>query len=356
MNLHARWHRFAFEEFTATPESLSLFRLFLATLLLSQGPRYTWISQFPDSFFNPPPGFTYFFFTGFPPQWFFRALDVTILVALVFLIAGRHVMLASVLVTGALLAGNAWAYSFGKIDHDILQVLTPAFLAVAGWDGRSPVRRWPLALFAVVIGLAMLTAAAPKVATGWLDTGTHAVFGHAIFLAVFNEHQPPVWKFAIGTLPPFAWEAMDYSTVLLEASFIIAVVRRRTFLAICAIACLFHLGVVLLMHITFLANVVAYAAFVAWDKVMIRLGVMNPIRRLQEWLSGRSTVQLLIAAAIFVLITIGWRNPLGALLSAIAPGGVGVTIIWVAALSAIVFLLSELRVVLTGRSRTHADA
>jgi hypothetical protein len=356
MNLRAWWHQFAFEEFTTSRESLSLFRLLFATLLLSQGPRYRWISQFPDSFFNPPPGLTYFFFTGFPSRWFFTTLDVTIIVATVFLVAGRHVTVASMLVTGALLVGNSWAYSFGKIDHDILLVLTPAFLAMANWDGRSPVRPWALALFAVVIALAMLTAAVPKIMTGWLDTSTHAVFGHAVYNAIFNARHTPAWEFAMRTLPPFAWELMDYSTVLLELSFIVAVARRRTFLAICAVACLFHFGVAMIMRIVFLTNVVAYAAFVAWDKIMLRIGVMHSVRRFQEWLARRSTVQLLTAGATFALITVAWRNPLGALLRAIAPGGIGMTIVSIAALSAIVFLFSELRVLLTARPRARAGA
>jgi len=36
------------------------------------------------------------------------------------LIAGRRVNAASIAISGGLLAANTWAYSFGKIDHDIL--------------------------------------------------------------------------------------------------------------------------------------------------------------------------------------------------------------------------------------------
>ncbi len=356
MTIGAQWGRFVFKEYESTPESLAIFRLLYATLaLVVWVPRYTWVAQFPDSFFDPPPGLTYLFFSGFPPPWFFTLLDIAICVALVFLLAGRRVMSASIFLAGCLLVGNSWAYSFGKIDHDILLVLAPLFLALAHWDGRMPVRSWPLALFAVVIGLAMFTAAVPKVMTGWLETSSSAVFGHAVNNAIFNDRQTPAWQFAIRTFPPIAWELMDYSTVLLEGCFVLTVARRRTFRTACAVAALFHFGVAMLMRIMFLPNLVAYAAFVKWDGVMVRLGLMRPVRRLQQWLGRRSDLQLVTTAGALALIALTWRNPLGVLTTAVVPGGsVAVGVTWIAAVSAAVFLFSELRLVLSARRRRHA--
>ena len=356
MTLGAQWDRFVWKEYESTPESLAIFRLLYATLaLVVFVPRYTWVAQFPDSFFDPPPGLTYLFFSGFPPQWFFTLLDSVICVALIFLLAGRRVMCASLFLTGCLIIGNSWAYSFGKIDHDILLVLAPLFLALAHWDGRRPVRSRPLALFAVMIGVAMLTAAVPKVTTGWLETSSSAVFGHAVSNAIFNERQTPAWQFAVRTFPSVVWELMDYSTVLLEGCFILTVVRRRTFRTACAIATLFHFGVAMLMQIMFLPNLVAYAAFVKWDGVMERLGVLRPVRGLQRWLGGLGDVFLLTAAGALAFIAITWGNPFAMLLSIVVPGGnIAVVVTWIAALSAAVFLFSELRRVLNGRHRRDA--
>jgi hypothetical protein len=348
-------HRFVFAEYNATPESLSIFRLLFALLFLALFvPNKQWIAQFPDSFFNPPPGLTYFFVTGFPPQWFFVALNVIEIVAAVYLLAGRHVMPASLLVTGCLLIGNAWAYSFGKIDHDILMVIVPIFLVAAGWDGRSTVRAWPLALFALVIALAMFTAAWQKAVTGWLDPTRSEVFGYALTNAIFLESRNTIsWRLAVRTVPDAVWEMMDYATVLLEASFVVAVYRRRAFRALCALACLFHLGVTLMMRILFVPNLIAYAAFVRWDVMATRLKVRDALAHMQRWLAGRTDLQLLTAAAALSAIDLSWGNPMSVLLAWARPG---IALSWIAAIGAFIFLISQLRAGVLARQRTRVGA
>jgi hypothetical protein len=139
MTVSGTWHRFVFHEYKTTRRSLSVYRLLVAIFFITlYVPRYLWISEFPDSFFNPPPGLTSFLFTGFPPHAFFVRLNVILITAIVYLLAGRRVTMATLALVAALLIGNSWAYSFGKIDHDILIVIAPLFLLAAGWDGAKP--------------------------------------------------------------------------------------------------------------------------------------------------------------------------------------------------------------------------
>ena len=99
----------------------------------------------------------------------------------------------------------------------------------------------------------MFTAAFVKWISGWLDPATSAVFGQSLHNAIGRERGTPAWQLAVQTLPSFAWECMDYATVLLEASFIIAMFSRQAFKTVCcSTACMFHLGVAMLMRITFL--------------------------------------------------------------------------------------------------------
>lgn len=332
------WNRFVFNEYQPSRESLVIFRLLLSTWLLAFWvPRYQWIGHFPDLFFDPPIGPT-IFSTGFPAPWFFVLVDGGAILALFYLIAGRRVAAASLLLSACLLIGNAWAFSFGKINHEILIVLAPVLLAAAGWSGRGPLRAWPLSLLAFTIALAMFTAAAAKLTTGWLETDVSATFGHAVANAVgAAARDNAVWQFAVRNLPAFAWEAMDYSAVLMEASFLVLVFKRRTFWISCALASLFHLGVALLMRITFV-NILAYGAFVQWDRVASAAGARNGMHRLQAWLSRRGDVPLLAGAVAFAAICLLWHNPIAWVWARFIPIGSSLALTWVAALGSLVFL------------------
>jgi hypothetical protein len=296
------------EAYRRAPRALALFRLlFGVTLLVLMLPRFQWISSFPDAFFDPPPGLTSFF-TGFPPRAYFIAVDVLLVVATVFLVAGRHVTAASLAITGGLLVGNAWAYSFGKIDHDILLVLLPTFMAAAGWDGRARTRAWPMASFALAISVAMAIGALQKLTSGWLDPSANAVLGHSVFFSAGNDAW--AWRVGLRYLPPAGWKLMDYGTLAFESAFILVVFRAAAFRALCGIACVFHVVVAEVMRITFLSNLPAYAAFVDWDGLAARAGAGEYLERLQHWLRRRSEWQLVAVAAVISIVYLQWGNPL----------------------------------------------
>jgi hypothetical protein len=289
------------------PESLAIFRqLFGLGLLVFLLPRFQWIAQFPDAFFDPPPGVTAFF-SGFAPHIYFLAIDVLLIWATIFLIAGSRVTLASWVITCGLLAGNAWAYSFGKIDHDILLVVLPVFLAAAGWDGKRPTRVLALASLALVISLAMATSAWQKLWSGWLDASHSAVLGHSVAFAVMAG-TPLAFPFAVRYLPGAAWELMDWATVAFEFAFILVVFRPPLFRAVCGFACFFHVVVAMLMPITFLHNIPSYAAFVNWDELLRRSGLAAPVHRTSRWLSDRSLWQLIAASAFVSVAYLRWGN------------------------------------------------
>src|SRR5262245_52942403 len=233
--------RFLFEEYKYSTADLGIYRILYATcMLILYLPQFLWIPSFPNSFFNPPFGIT-LFFSGFPSARFFYILNVCLTWALCALLVGYRTKLASVSLACLLLIGNSWGYSFGKISNDICLVLIPLVLQFTGWgdsfslDARrtKPVHpsnnRWPLALLAVLIGFAMLTAAVAKASTGWLDVKSHAVLGH-IQRQRFVEGQSTWVTAQISRVKSGGvWEFADYATVLLEGSFIFAAVRSRAF-------------------------------------------------------------------------------------------------------------------------------
>jgi hypothetical protein len=108
----------------------------------------------------------------------------------------------------------------------------------------------------------------------------------------------------------FFWEAFDVSTIVLEAAFLAVVMNRRAFRIVCAVACLFHVGVALLMKISFTGNLLAYAAFVPWAAVI-------HIPRVTKWIETRRVRHLVIGSAAVSLVYLSIGNPLKAYSSSI---------------------------------------
>jgi predicted DCC family thiol-disulfide oxidoreductase YuxK len=276
-----------------TRTSLAGFRIVYATISLLVLPDFSWVAAYPDSMYNPPPG-PMQLFSGFPPELVLRALEAAFAACLVAILIGWQTRVASFLAVVVSMTGFGFTYGLGKIDHDILLVLIPAAMALAGWGDRLSVdalrrrgrpapperaEQWPLRLFALLIGLAFLTAALPKVNGGWLAWDSHAVQAmqarhylsngaHGLLAGPFFHFNNPVF-----------WELMDIATIALEAGMVLAVLSWRSTRVAFAVAATFHLGVWLLMTIPFVMNVIAYAFVVPWDRLPVPEAVRRQARR-----------------------------------------------------------------------------
>ena len=134
-SLADRLDRWMFSAFELSPRGAAIYRMLFAAgvLLAIKPPVWGYIADYPDSFFSPPFGVTFFFFTGFPPPLYFQALNVVLVFAAVALVFGWHTRVASFALAASIFAGNAWSYSFGKINHDILFIVVPLVMGFSGW-------------------------------------------------------------------------------------------------------------------------------------------------------------------------------------------------------------------------------
>ncbi|WP_127129779.1 hypothetical protein [Georgenia sp. SYP-B2076] len=268
-------------DFTLT--SLARYRIVYGVIALLTLPDFSWAAIFPDSMFIPPPG-PLMLFSGFPPEGVLRGLEAVLAACLVAILLGWHTRAASFLAVLVQMVGFGFTYSLGKIDHDILLVLLPAAMALAGWGDRMSLdavrrrsrgaaepperaRQWPLRLYALMIGLAFLTAALPKIRGGWLDPTTQAVQGHQVRQYYTNGNDQLLAPFFLHFDHPVFWELVDIATIVLEAGMILFVLSWVSTRAGFAVAATFHLGVWLMMNIAFFMNVVTYGFVVAWDRV-----------------------------------------------------------------------------------------
>jgi hypothetical protein len=301
-----RFDRWLFREYAVSARDLAVFRvIFSVTALALFLPRVRMLDALPDTFYHPPPG-PLSLPTRFPPDGVTLGLELVLAVGLVALLFGYRTTLASVVVSLAWLYGEGLLHSTAKVSHGVLLFsILPLFLAAAGWGRAWSVdawlrprdaepRRWPMALLALAIGGMFVTAAIPKIQAGWLDPSTQAV--HRSILA--RADGPYLAGHAAAFDSRALWELVDLATIALEAGLVLTVVRLRWFRIALSTAVLFHVGVVVTLDIRFLAQVVAYGAFVPWGAwaawLLARRRLSLPI--------PRSTRLTGVAAAVAVVV------------------------------------------------------
>jgi uncharacterized membrane protein YphA (DoxX/SURF4 family) len=280
--MNARVDRWMFEAFALSPRSLGVARIIIgAYLVLYRPPDLRWINSFPNSFFRPPPG-PFRLIDGIPSSGVITTVSVGLSIATVALLVGYHTRLASCATGLLLFMMDGLSYSFGHVHHSgTLLAALLVIMAASNWGGSYSVdalrRRsgpepvaeaWPLALGALLISFLMLTAALPKLASGWLDPSVLAVRAHVVHRHFASAGEGLLGALALESRSAFIWKPFDYLTLLLEAGFILAVVSPRATRLFCAAAVVFHLGVFIGLNIDFTGNVVAYAVFFEWSTVV----------------------------------------------------------------------------------------
>lgn len=275
-----------------TAVDLGAYRIVYAVLMLLTVRGFSWVSAYPDSLFDPPPG-PFMVFGGFPAEGATIALEIVLSIVLVSLALGYLTTAASVVTVLALLAGSRFSFSLGKIDHEIFTLLVPAVLAFARWGDAVSVdavlrrrrsasidgpvtQQWPMRFLALLVGLGFFTAAVPKILSGWLDPRTQAVQGVMGRQYYLNGRTELLAPFAVHLDVPALWELMDVSAVLIEVAILLTVPWWRAFRTALACAALFHVGVFLIMNISFAGNVLVYGAFVSWSALAGMRGAQRP--------------------------------------------------------------------------------
>ena len=278
-----RLDHWIFEEYRMPPRALSVFRIvYSAFVLLMVGvPPFRWIGNKPEIFYNPPMFSIMRWFDGYPAPSFFWLLDGGVTLLFVCLLFGFQTRWTSWLLALGLFTGFSWSYAYGKINHDtLLMALVPLVMSFSRWGAYFSLdqRRasglpkqeqyWPVALLALLFGFAMFSAGMPKLLSGWLDPTTHAVQGYTIRQHYdFYADQLLAPIMAHFDLPWF-WELLDYSAVLFEVGFLLAVAKRPVFQFFIVLTVIFHLTNSLMLNIDFSRNLTLYLLFIDWRPVM----------------------------------------------------------------------------------------
>jgi len=265
-------------------ESLACFRVFYCTMLLFfWAPYFSWINRVPAGFFEPPVLSLAKLFSTFPPAPFFALLDGILLMSLVFMAIGFFTRWFTAVYLIGLIVGQSFHYSFGKIDHSMIDWAILTAMLIADWGragsidalrGRvvvSPTaerrQKQGVALFSVLLAFGMLTGGIPK-AVDWLDFDPTK----SGFLSWYYPNRDAVGRTyllagLVPHVPLLLLELGDYSAVALELSGFVALLASvRWFRIWLATATLFHVLNDVALNIPFLGQLVTYTVFVNWRR------------------------------------------------------------------------------------------
>jgi hypothetical protein len=232
-----------------------------------------WITRVPAVFWLPPPG-PFSWITVMPPAWFIQVLWIVALVAGAFVILGWRTRTFSTMLSVLLIVIYGIAFSFGKVDHNILFVLSPAALGFAGWGSAWSVDSWlsrrrgyplvpigyPMVLWGAVIAFAMFTASFAKLVAGWAEPGALVTKSYAVSYLV-ARNGGALTEQLLSIHSDLMWKFFDYATLFAEGWLIVAFFFPTAFRAGLLLLCVFHIGVYAMLGINFWGNAFAYIGF-----------------------------------------------------------------------------------------------
>ena len=320
-------------EYRLPAGALGIFRVFYAgyILFVVGPPQFRWIAHQPSFFFDPPTYSLANLADHLPSIYFFFVLDLLVVGLLVLLLFGFRARIISLLLGATLVVGFSFYHSFGKINHDtIMIVVTPLLMAFSGWGsyysvnlagpqcGSAEEIYWPVTTLALILGFAMFSAGFPKLFSdgsfqnAWLDTYTQAVKGYAI-----THHHSDLAGDLLAPImlergEDFWWEALDYTAVIFEVGFLLAVLSSVWFRFFIIVAVFFHFMNGLLLSISFVNNIALYLLFIDWTPIVAWFEKLA-IKFISPFTMVVSTLGLLIAHTLHLPANvIALLNVLGA--------------------------------------------
>ncbi len=331
-------------EYCIDGNSLGFYRiLFCGWLMLFSPSSYAWIGDVPKAFYNPPILSFASLLDTFPDRSFFLLLDVVIAISLVLVAVGFLTRFSTAALLIAQLVGNNFQYSFGKIDHIIFVQCVLLVMLIVDWGRslsldqlifrRKSCSASSIWLLAVLLAFGFFSAGFGK-AIHWIDFDLETNgFLSWLYSGYYTlDRQELLAPFAIQLRPVWLWEFADITAVLFELGFILAILRRRSFMVWLLIACLFHLANCLILNISFAPYSICYLAFVPWTRlipslanlerlpvwVLLSVGLVMilggpPFNLFQFWLASpswsleRGVVMWIACGLILALVLVRWK-------------------------------------------------
>ena len=248
--------------------SALLIPLFYLLLMWSN---FTWISSMPDALFDPPAYSPAILASGFPSYIVLAILESVLALSIAFLALGKRPLLSGSVFCAVLVTLCNFEYSFGKIDHEILPIITVFCVAVGLASSQQkksqlierlfPVRAETLLALAITFG--MFTAGFEK-STNWIDFDmSESGFLKWFYGGYLNSGRTHMLAEWVPRMHPLIIESFDYIAVVFELSpLLLLLLGRPLYWRLwLTFACFFHMGNLVFLNIAFILSFIAYLAF-----------------------------------------------------------------------------------------------
>ncbi|MEP6582918.1 MAG: hypothetical protein ABJA90_01575 [Ginsengibacter sp.] len=279
--------RISFSSYFISPKNLSVYRIIYCLLILTfSGLRsYAWIGNDFDYLFDPPKISIANIFNDFPGNNFFIVLTILNVILFFLMFCGLWTKYTSILFSLTCILGANFIYSFGKIDHNILVLITPLIGGLAGWGNyysiderrnRSKIELTPrnreyisflIAVFALFIGFSFFSAGIVKVYKGWWHINVQAIKYHLYLNYYYLGRDKYLAGYFLRFNSVAFWKFLDYFIIFFELGFLVSVFNRKVFQYFLVSAVVFHFIVLLIYNINFSGNLLVYLLFIDWDKL-----------------------------------------------------------------------------------------
>jgi hypothetical protein len=287
----------------ADSKSLSVLRILTGLFLLCLSfLNFVWIGTVPQAFFDPPIVSLTNFASGFPGTAFFFGIDIILIAAATCITIGLKTRLSSIIYFVAAIIAINFSYSFGKIGHSSVFYLSLLIImSFSDWGHhlalvpdklKSPaVNAKCLALLSVILCFAFFTAGLEK-ALNWINLDFNKNGSGAWFYNQFNSMRHYLLAPYMGKYFPFwGFKIMDYIAVVFELTPLVCLlISRKAWRLWLIIACLFHIGNVLMFNINFIYLSILYMAYVDYSSIYASL-----VKMAKTTVFKISTVMLFVA-------------------------------------------------------------
>ena len=269
-------------------------------------PHFSWISEVPQGFFDPPYYSLGAFLNNFPSKVWLVGLDFSILICTLMLTLGVWARTSGCILFCALTIGTTLSNSFGKIDHVFLLIVFLLGMSFTNWGRQFALlpdpevprihQRYALAILAFLLSFGMLSAGTSK-AFHWLDFNLEEIgFLGWFYAGYFNYGSEHLLADYIFLFPPSFFELFDYVAIAFQLSpFFALYAGRRWWTLWLLTASVFHLTNALLLNIPFTMHLPAYFCFCSFSLSETQLRVWKR--------PGRAK----ILAISLVTITLVWQ-------------------------------------------------
>ncbi len=206
-------------------------------------------------------------FLGVAPAPVLLTISLATAIYAAIALSGLRVRSFGVATAILLVVGNSVLYTVGgKIVHHQWTAIAIAVFSATLWSGKDTVfGKWsPRLVVAWILGWGLMTSALAKIRGGWLDPSTSVVRVELDLQAAAQGFFAPGNQLGIDFAgSSLLWELADYSTVVLEAGLVVAVVRPSLFRWAIVVLVGFHISIFVFLGISFVAVLPAYIPFMA---------------------------------------------------------------------------------------------